>query len=267
MAVRKRGTTEREARVRRKLGLAGSVLILALIAGAAGLVGVYRATQQVPAFYEEALAISPRQQEEAGYELEQNVLDLHNDVQALDAWESLFSEDQLNGWLAADLPRKFPAFLPPEIRAPRVNVEDGRLSLACRYEGRSLSTVVHLQLDVYLANEPNTLAIRLRKARAGNFPLPLKSFLDHISATASQLSLPVRWTQLSGDPVALITLPSQFDAFPGRTVAFEVVELRPGEVRVAGNSSNSLGREGPGTSPADLQTADDPSGRNDAVQR
>ena len=157
-----------------------AVLVLMVLSGW----GLYHASQQMPDFYAEALVATAEQQADAGYELEQEVLDLHTDLQQLPTWEAFFSEAELNGWLAADLPRKFPRFLPPEIDSPRVDLEEGQLKLACRYRSGGLTTVVHLTVFVRMADEPNTIAIRFSKARAGALPLPLKSFLDHVSDVA-----------------------------------------------------------------------------------
>ncbi len=50
-------------------------------------------------------------------------------------WSAVFTDEQINGWLAADLPEKFPQLLPPEIQDPRVVFAPGQLQLACRYTG------------------------------------------------------------------------------------------------------------------------------------
>ena len=229
-------TTNEIERPAKLLGRTARVLTVVLVVSLLALWGVYRASQQVPDFYAQALVATPEQQETAGYQLEQEVLDLHNDLQELQTWEAFFSEEEVNGWLAADLSRKFPNFLPPEIQDPRVDLEKGQLTLACRYHGGGLSTVVHLTVLASMADEPNTLALRLHKARAGMLPLPMKSFLEHISTAAEQLSLPLRWTQVAGDPVALLTLPSEFKSFENRKVEFTVVDILEGKIRIGGHA-------------------------------
>ncbi len=226
-------STDRRSRLP---GRVAKVLFVALVVLAAATAGFYRASQQVPDFYVRALDATPRQQEAAGYQLEQEVLDLHSDLQQLESWEAIFSEEEVNGWLAVDLPRKFPEFVPPEIEDPRVHLDDGELKLACRYRRGGIATVLHITLLLQMADEPNTLAIRLSKARAGALPLPLKSFLDQVSGVARQLSLPLRWTQVSADPVALLTLPSEFKSFEDRVVEFTVVEVLDGRIRLAGHA-------------------------------
>ena len=83
-----------------------------------------------------------------------------------------------------------------------------RLQIAFQYESDQLSTIVSLSLEIGLADEPNTVAIRVRKAQAGWIPIPLKDFLDHISEAARRADILLRWAQQDGDPVALITIPT-----------------------------------------------------------
>jgi hypothetical protein len=230
-------TTAFKHHQRRQLfGRPAKVLVIVLAVLLLGATGFYRASQQVPDFYVEALDTTPQQQQAAGYQLEQDVLDLHHDLQQRQSWEAVFSEEEVNGWLAADLPRKFPEFLPPGIEDPRVHLEDGQVRLACRYQSGGMATIVHLTVVVQMSDEPNTLAIRLSKARAGALPLPLKSFLEQIGGVARRLSLPLRWTQVSSDPVALLTLPSTFKSFENRDVEFKVVEVLDGQIRLAGHA-------------------------------
>ena len=88
-----------------------TTVVLAVLLGA-GLYLLKRAAQKEPEFYQQALRAEPAQQEVAGDELEQEVLELHNEVRQPGVWEAVFTEEQINGWLAADLPEKFPRGLP-----------------------------------------------------------------------------------------------------------------------------------------------------------
>ena len=181
------------------------------------LVGLRSALHRVPDFYAEAVAIPAAAQEAAGETLERNVLALHNEARDAGHWSAVFTDQQINGWLAADLPEKFPQFLPPEIQDPRVAFLPGQLQLACRYTGNQLTPIVSLTLDVRLADEPNTLAVRICGARAGLVPLPLKQFLDRVTESVRSGDLSVRWAQSDGDPVALVTFDESQSAGRGRT--------------------------------------------------
>jgi hypothetical protein len=105
------------------------VLVLLATAGVALLLtAAYRATQHVPAFYQAALVERPVEQKAAADQLERQVLELHNEARKPGRWEARFSQDQINGWLAADLPVKFPGALPEGVSAPRVAIEPGRMA-------------------------------------------------------------------------------------------------------------------------------------------
>ena len=194
------------------------------------------ALRQTPDFYQAAVAVPMAQQEVAGQQFERNVLALHNDIQQNGEWKRVFSAAQINGWLAVDLPDKFPQSLPPSIHDPRVELAPRRLQVAFRYQGERLSTVVSLSLEVQLADEPNTLAVRILQAQAGWVPIPLKDFLDQLSAAARRADLMLRWAQRSGDPVALITIPRGEDESATDRFLLKSIEIRRGELVLSGRT-------------------------------
>ncbi len=227
------------AGVRKRWRLAAGVVLSGLCLLACILVAAYLALQRAPAFYEAAVATARADHEAAGKQFERNVLALHNDLQQSGHWTRVFTSQQINGWLAVDLPEKFPRLLPPTIHDPRVELTPGRMQVAFRFESPRLSAVVSLLLEVHLADEPNTLSVRIRNAQAGWIPIPLKDFLDQLSDAARQAELKLRWAQQDGDPVALITiLPDEGDA--GLT-AFTLtgIEIRDGELALSGQTDSA----------------------------
>ena len=72
------------------------------------LLGLQSALHRVPDFYAQAIAMPAATQQAAGEALERNVLALHNEVRDGGQWSAVFTDEQINGWLAADLPEKFP---------------------------------------------------------------------------------------------------------------------------------------------------------------
>ncbi len=227
--------------MRKFLRLAGLLVLLGGLAAGGTLLLGYRATQQVPAFYDQAIQLEPQVQREAGDALEQHVLQLHNEVRQSGRWEAVFTDRQINGWLASDLPEKFADALPPGVSEPRVVIESEQARIACRYETKRFRSVISLDLEIHLTEEPNVLAVRIHQARAGLLPLPLKRFLDEISAQAGTADVVVRWSQAEGDPVALVTVPTRHEQYPRREVHLETVELREGELYLAGRSLDETG--------------------------
>lgn len=211
-----------------------SATIVVVVAGL--LFVAYRASQHQPAFYQHALQMTPERQAKAGDELEKQVLDLRNDARHDGQWQAVFTDEQINGWLAVDLPEKFPDTLPAEIVDPRVAIDPEQAQVAYRYQGGQISTVVSVAVKVHLTDETNVLAVRIRKVRAGALPLPVTRWLDQIAEAAAAGGIRLRWVQEGGDPVALVTVPLQYEEIKNHLLRLETVELREGEIFLAGTT-------------------------------
>lgn len=218
------------------------IVVAALLLMVLGTTGaMYWASRQVPDFYQQNLVIAPSDTAEA--DLEQQALSLHNQLQHAGAWEARFTADQINSWLANDLPYKCPWLLPSTITDPRIVLEDHVVRLAARYRRGSVDTIISLTGEAYLTAQPNEVAIRIQQARAGYLPLPLGQFLDDIRLRAERADISLRWTEQDGDPVALIKIPHDHD-LPGRSIAngssqterlmIERLALEAGEFVIAG---------------------------------
>ena len=95
----------------------GIGLVAVLLAVAAYL--VHRSMQTGPAFYQEALLIDASAGSAAGEQLEQQLVELHNEVLREEQWSATFTEEQINGWLAYGLPKRFAHVLPSTVSDPR----------------------------------------------------------------------------------------------------------------------------------------------------
>ncbi|HEY1785860.1 MAG TPA: hypothetical protein VGG30_09940, partial [Pirellulales bacterium] len=164
----------------------------------------------------------------------QQVAALATNLQSPGVWQAIFSADQINGWLAVDLTRNYADVLPAEIRNPRIDFHSGAATLACTYRNAGHETVVSIAFDLYLT-EPNVIALRLRRVRAGLLPVPLAEVLKAIEQTGRGIGMLVQWRQMSGDPVALVhMLPGDDDE---NQLQLEAVELREGEIYIAGRTT------------------------------
>ena len=111
-----------------------AIAALAVILGG-GALAIYRATHATPKFYEQALARDPASQKQASEEFLQQATALASDVEQNDRWQIVFTAEQINGWLAVDVPENLPDVIPKEVRDPRVAISPGEATLACRYKG------------------------------------------------------------------------------------------------------------------------------------
>ena len=214
------------------------LITTAIVLGLLGVavLGLYQAAQREPVFYQQAMRLEPGSLEEAGDELEQSMLDLHNDVRSIGTWEAVFTEEQVNGWLVADLPEKFPNVLPRGTQEPRVAIDPEAIQVACQFDNGKIKTVISMILDVDLTTDTNTLAVRVSKLRAGALPVPLKQFLDKIAIAARRGDISLQWRQIDGDPVALVTVPVTHEDYAHREIYVDTIELREGEIFLAGHT-------------------------------
>jgi len=216
---------------------------LLLLGGLLVLVGLalfllYRASQQVPEFYREAVAVDPQAQKKAAGKMVERAAELNNSLQTKGRWEAAFTAEEINGWLAVELPRAEPPVLPPQLHDPRVAIAPDGVTVAAQAEYGGISTVVSLKLDVYLQS-PNVLAVRVRDLRAGAVPWRRDQVVQNVGRAAEHAGLAVRWQQIDGDPVALVTLPPQVDH--GRTAHVDAIKLEKDRLVVTGTTE----RKGP----------------------
>jgi len=215
-----------------KISAVGCLVVLLVLAGA--LWSLYRASQQVPDFYREALSVDSAAQRKASNQMVRQASTLANDVRKEGQWEAVFTAQQINGWLAVDLVENHPRALPPAIRHPRVAIHSDEIAIACRVQQGKLNSVVTLTVEPYL-QEPNVLALRIRKARAGLLPIPLAELLDRASKAAADMKLDLRWQQADGDPVAVIRVPPPRDE-NNKLIRVEALRLGDGEIYVSGTT-------------------------------
>ncbi|MBX9791969.1 MAG: hypothetical protein K2Y37_23850 [Pirellulales bacterium] len=213
----------------------------AFLAGGAGtlclFLGVlWLAWRHEPSYYREALALDAADLARGSDELLAHAGTLASDAQRHGHWRALFTAAQVNGWLATDVPRNHPTLLPPELCEPRVAIDHGGVWLAGRWGTGRAAPICSLRLDVRVL-EPNTLAVRIRRMRAGLFPLPMQSLLDGISRAAANHGVHLAWKQTGGDPVAVLRLPSLGTS--AASLEIEQLQLAAGEIFVAGKTSRA----------------------------
>jgi hypothetical protein len=218
---------------RLKIGLIsiGGLLVLAALAAVFAL----RALGEVQPFYAEAMRVAPKELESAGRQMESRVTALVSEAQPPGRWQTVFTDDEVNGWLAVTLKEKFSELLPPEVSDPRVVFTDGGCKIGFRYDGEQLSAVISVEGDASIASE-DVAAVRLRRAFLGGLPLPMSEVVDEITAIAAKLQLPIRWAHQDGDPILLAPVTNALSTERERR-QLERLELRNGQLLLAGRTS------------------------------
>ncbi len=222
------------------------LLMLAIAVALLAAAGGYFTHQvhQVPEFYQRAITTPPSDQLQAGEQFEQEAIELQNQIRREGDWRLELTADEMNGWLATVLPEKFPGLLPPEVRDPRVALEQDRLLAAGKYRTSGIEAVVSIELSAFLTDEPNVIAVRVHQVAAGNLPIPLGKYLEQITTAASRRGIFIRWQEVAGNPLAIVTLPL---AEPGdkRAIVIRSLQLQPGKVVATGTAHETIPSEQP----------------------
>jgi hypothetical protein len=214
------------------------IAALASVAASAALVlvvgGAYYAARQVRPFYEQALRIEPEVLKRGSRELESRATALYSDARQQGQWHALFTAEQINGWLATQLAANENGELPANLRDPRVAISPEALTFGFGTTLGGVETVVSVDATVFLTDE-GAVAIRFMSMRAGALPTPVLPFADRIAALCQELSLPIRWTQQEGQPVAVVEIQSD-PSTEKRQFYIDSIELGEGELYVAGHT-------------------------------
>ena len=220
--------------IRKKLRIAGVVGLGMLLVIAAAIFLLVQSARRIPKAYREAIAIDPATLREGSDQMLRQAAALVSDVRREGEWQALFTDRQINGWLAVDLLENHPDALPESMSDPRVAIGPDRIMLFCRVRRANLDSVVTLTVEPYVP-EPNVLALRIRHARAGIVPVPLQQVLDTISEAIGRTDLRLTWRQTDGDPVALISVPPPHDD-NDKLVEIETIRLGKGEIHLSGRT-------------------------------
>lgn len=216
----------------KRLLLISSVL-LTLLVGLPALVWVGLTYQ--PSFYREKAKLPPAKRKQEARLFVAQSMQLRNDIMNEPHWDAVFTDEQVNSWLAEDLVAHFADQLPAEVHEPRVVFEDDRATLAFQLDQGPMRSVVWVVVRPRMAGE-NVLALSIEKIRAGVVPIPAEKILDKITAHAAAQGLDLRWEKDGDIPVALIHYHPQARR---RDIVLERLEVREGLIRLSGRSHRS----------------------------
>jgi hypothetical protein len=213
-----------------------TVLPLVLVALVALMVfwGTLHAARQVRPFYQRALASDPVILRQGSRELQSQVGAFYSDAQQSGDWSAVFTDAQLNGWLATELATTYAEKLPPNIRDPRIAISPHSFSLGFHRRQVGIDTIVSVDADLFLTDR-GELAARLTSVHAGALPLPAAKVAEEIQKVSERWSLPLRWSQVDGDVVALVDIAAAVSTGE-QAVVIDTLELREGELFIAGKT-------------------------------
>ena len=159
------------------------------------LLGLYLAARHEPAFYREAMEADRAVLEKGSDRMLRKTAALAKHPQKPGRWEIRITAEEINGWLAVDMPKNHPHALPPTLHDPRVVIDPNEITVACRFQQNGIDSVLSLTVQPYVDRSPtvpnaNVVAVRIVGARAGLLPLPLDRVLERPFAGRPRHAVP-----------------------------------------------------------------------------
>ena len=219
--------------MRRKSFWFGTGVLLLLVCVGAGFVLLLT---HEPAVYARTAPPSGDERRQLSGQFKSDFLNLYQGIRGKD-WSGHFTEKSINSYFEDDfVPSGLAAKILPEgVTAPRVAIDPDKIRLAFRYRVGPWSTIISIDMRVWLATkkEPNVIGLELQGLHAGSVPIAAQSLLEQISETAEQNGVKVIWYRYNGNPVALLRFQADL---PRPTIQFTELQLHPGEIYVKGQS-------------------------------
>src|SRR5208283_4687849 len=95
-----------------------------------------------PSYYRAMVSLPHKQREIKAKHFVAQSLQLRNDICNEPSWEAVFTDQEVNAWLAEDLVTHFAEQLPPEVYEPRVLFELNRITLAFLLKQGGVQSVI-----------------------------------------------------------------------------------------------------------------------------
>jgi len=154
-------------------------------------------------------------------------------------WEGVFTADDVNAWLANDLPRNHPRLLPPGWSDPRVGFEPRHAWFGIRRHLGPLRPLVWMRLEASRRSAGEVL-LTVADAGIGAIPLPGDSLLAMLRARLVDAGYPVAMARIDGRSRLVLRLPGGDGPAAGGLrpiVRLAALRLDDGELLVAGETA------------------------------
>ncbi len=153
-------------------------------------------------------------------------------------WGHRFTDSEINSYLAEHFVQSHlnEHVLPEGISEPRLVIESDKIRVAFRYGTGLWSTVVSIDLSVWLVKgEPNVVAMKLVGFHAGALPISAQSLLESMTKACQDNGIGVDWYRDEGAPVALLRFQAEQ---PHPTLELELIQLEPGAIHIKGRTKD-----------------------------
>lgn len=214
--------------------LAASALLLVVTS-----VGLAIAYKYEPAFYRRAAISSGTGRQEQAQAFLGRCSEFINDVNNGQLWSLVVTQEQLNAYLQDEPSNSAGLFTFPEgVSEPRVDFEADRLRVGFRYGSDWSSTVVSIDLKVWLvAKEPNVIALELCGLSVGGIPLGSHALMEYVTEAAREQATDVTWYRTGSHPVALLRLQANQNR---PTLQLRCFEFQAGKLMLHGKPTGDI---------------------------
>jgi len=199
--------------------------------------GVFALAKREPDFYHRAPNPDDYETRERAAQVLTRVQDLKNEIRSQSDWGETFAAEDLNCFFVENMGKKggLASLLPEKVHSPRVAIDGDRLKLGFKYGEGLWSTVVWVELKVWLVkDEPNLVALEVCDLRTGSLPVGSQSVLDSISESAREWNIDVTWYRNGSNPVGLFRFFANQAGQPGSQIL--MLHVADGKIVVAGRT-------------------------------
>ncbi|MGL6073111.1 MAG: hypothetical protein ACRC8S_03000 [Fimbriiglobus sp.] len=193
------------------------VLLILLVAIAAGLGGLGWMLSRQPAFYDSALKDDFDDSARAS-DLFTRVTELQQDIRiSKPEFGASFTADEINSFLRIGLAKggSLEGSLDSRVQDPRVAIDGDKITIAARYQAmpfeqmqsENTKIVVSVELRAWVVSKrQNTIAVEVVRCLAGGVPVGAQRYLDRMSEVCRDANIDVTWYRMNGNPVGLFQL-------------------------------------------------------------
>lgn len=221
-------------RWRRRLLVA---LLVMLVVVGGGLYSTYQATQQAPEFYEAIVAkpLTPSNAPPVREVAKEQIHQAEVAAKAKKNWRFEFTQDQINEFLANDLPERAPHLLPAHLKDPRIKIEEGKALLGCQYDSERFKAVLWVETEAQVSEDGKSVRLIPKSAGAGMLPMPISRLFERLkglNAKTGALSI-----ELSEETPQSVIIKLREAALPKEQANYHIdsIKLEPEKLSLEGS--------------------------------
>ena len=191
-----------------------------------------------PYYYRAMVGLSREQRAGRAKKFVAQSLQLRNDICNEPNWEAVFTDQEVNAWLAEDLVTLFrrPASSRSQRAARPLRARPDHSRLPASPGRRSIGD--HGRCSP-AGPGGNTIELTLEKIRAGILPVPADNILDRIIEYARSHGVDAEWARKDGYPVVVMRYTPHIER---EDVQLEELQIHDHQIRLAGRSDRARGR-------------------------